>query len=1335
MKIFKALTYILVLFVIFCNKALTSSKVSAFEGTHFFVGFMQNEIAIDPRYGGLHLIVFIVTSTTTDITVIFPKDSIIQYNGIKPNQILKFEAPLSIENYESEVVQNKLIEIISSAPIVVYGFSTQYLTSDAYTAIPVEKWGTEYVVMSYPNDQYLQWDNLDPLDSIYKVTPRQSEFLIMSAYDNTTVTFYPKAITARGGQVGQPQKVVLNRGQCYLVKSYPFPKGYGDLTGTIVRGDKPFGVLSGHVRTAVPQNLVPRWDSKNHLVEMLMPTNAWGREFITVPFKANAFGDLIRITGIFPNTVVTMEYDNQRVDIPIDYSKNFVDIPYIATPVRWISNNPIQVAQFPMHSGTDGDSPNFDPAMVIVPPVEQFVNRTNFQTPQNMTWNPTQFLAHMVNIVGHISALDSLKINGIRLLDYTGNFTITRIFNDYFWTNVKLEVGQYLLESKTGMFSGIVYGFGLADGYAFVLGSSLLNPFIQDSSLPLIAFNDDCGNLDGFIYDSLENNGSGLGYVFVIRDSTYNYNYSISNIIDTSGVYFTARLTDRYKKAKIVIEARDKNGNTKRLSYSYEPPDLSIPNSLKFDNVKLNDSLTKSVKLIYKSGSLNIRILKIRLKNNDPRFSIFINKRFPIELDLKDSVVFYVSIAPKGSLAGLSDTIIIETDCNLVFEIPIIVTPLYIDFEVYGYDFKKVYLGDTAVGFVKILNKSGVDVYIDSIMFQSFGNVFFKEAKPRQLLKAKDSLVFRITFVPKERRVYSTKVVFFDEIRSRPEAVIIGEGVAPDVASLFVDFGNVRIGRSKDTIVYLSNNGNINTLLSFTNFISVSDNFDTLQFIWNKVIPEFDSIAINLSFTPTSLGYSEVEAEYISDWKLSKPIIIKCVGQGVLPKIKTNNVIFDTIFIDQSQRITAKIIESIGTETLRIDKAEKIEGDFDSFVFDSSWFNSIDLPVNAFIETDVVFAPKKLGVNYLKILVYSDAVEGYGVRLDTILFYGYALSRDTIDGDVELQYFGSSYLCQKNLLQFTIKNSGNVDLKIVKIELFANESILEFNPNKLTGQTIPPNSSIKDTAFIRALKQGLVVVFVKVIFENGFIVLDSLTINFEKIVPLIKVKTPEARLDIGKWHTFTVEGKIENEIIGEIQLKFVVTFDSSQILIDTLHNYSLKFTEYGYEKSLPMKFSKLSNSQILLETVPFFIMEYPFNFSFEVPFLALLNENVDGVIYVYLNESDCFSETISQNGYKFNLVCIHPMRNIEIITLPKLLNYYPNPATENLTLDIFSEKNDFVIMKIFDKFGRQVFNERKNLKAGINTVNIDLINFANSIYNLVLENYQWKYTIIFIKVN
>lgn len=1333
-----------ILFLILCNIAIfyvsfSQNKNSSFEGTHFLISFMQNEIVIDPRFGGLHLKIFITPSSMADITVVFPPDSVVVFNSVKEGSVLTIDVPIEYESFESEVIRKKAIEINSTSPIVVYGFSTQYLTSDGYAAIPVEKWGQEYVVMSYPNDQYLDWQNLSPEDSLYRATPRQSEFLIVAGYDDTEITFWPRAITEKGVQVGSFKTIYLNKGECYLVKSFPFTKGYGDLTGTLLRGTKPFGVFSGHVRSAVPQNLVPRWDSKNHLIEMLMPTNVWGREFITVPYGTNPLGDLIRITSIFPNTTIIGEWDGGVRTYTIPNSGGFVDIPYVPYPVKWISNNPIQIAQFPMHSGQDGDSPNFDPAMALIPPLEQFVNKITFQTLQNISWNPSQYVAHFINIVGTIDALDSTYLNKVRLLDIASNIKIYKIFNDtYFWANVRLNYGKYTIQTTRGKLSGVIYGVGLADAYALVLGSSLNNPYINDSTPPEVYFSVDCGKIEGTIVDSLSRNGSGLGYVFVVKDSTYNYSYTVPPITDsTSKINFSARPINPYQKGKIVIESRDKNGNTKRFSYSYTPLELNLPNEIRFDKVKPYDSLTRKI-TVRNINDTSVTIYRIRFKVSDARFAYAFNERLPYIIKPKDSVSVYVSVAPRGYLNNLYDTLIFEVDCNLQYEVPINSSLFDAQLKVEGYDFGKVLIGDTALGKVKIINLSTEAITIDSISISTFVNVFYKTNNSRIYINANDSATYDIKFIPKDRLKYNSTVIFYDETRLNPEAEIKGEGIAPDIPSLLVDFGKLRVGRARDTIVYIKNLGNTATNIKFEQFNYLGNAFDSVQFVINLPIQDSDSIPLQLTFSPQDTGFIYSEAVYSTSWKYGNNITIKAIGIGTLPVIETYNVVFDTIFIDEVASSNRTIISSNGNEDLFVYKVLPVGGDIASFEIDFPSLQGLAIPIKQSFTTQIKFTPKFIGLNILKLLVVSNAVPGpeLGEKQDTLTISGYAIPRDTIKAHLELEKYGSDFLCNDYTVRYVIKNDGNVELKITDVKVTTENANPFFDRTPLIGKVVKPKNVFYGSFETYSIQEGPSRIIMTIIFNDSIPVIDTLDFLATKIPQTIDISLMTSQLEIGEEYTLALSGEFLEHSEYPFDLKILLDVNLRQTFVSLEKPFYFRFSNSLGDWQIQAITTLMPSKKLLFEIKDIDLQGKKTKWYAEIPLKVLLSEDFAGAISAKSLENQCYKESTAIKEFTILPVCVTPLRNIEIIEGSSLLAFYPNPVSENLTLEILSMKNDFVKIKIFDKLGN-VFgnNEEISLYKGINKVNYDFSIFPNGIYLVKLQFVNEDIYLIIIKSN
>lgn len=1301
----------------------SQNRTSSFEGTHFFVGFMQNEIAIDPRFGGLHLKIFISTITTCDVTVVFPPDSVVTYNSISSNTILQLEIPTKYESYISEVVEHKAIEIISTAPIVVYAFSTQYLTSDGYAAIPIEQWGQEYIVVSYPNDQYLDWQNLAPQDSLYKATPRQSQFMIIAAFDSTQITFFPKAITQRGAQINSPRTITLNRGQCYLVKSFPFPKGYGDLTGTLIQGNKPFGVLSGHVRTAVPQNLVPKWDSKNHLVEMLMPVVSWGRDFITVPFATGPRGDLIRIVGYYPGTTIESIWEGGSATYVIDATRGFVDIPYVAEPRRWISYKPIQIAQFMMRAGTDDDYSNYDPSMVIIPPVEQFINHINFQTLGNIAWNPNQFVGHYVNVVGTIDALDSTTLNNVLIKNIPSNIYIFELFGGtHFWANIKLSYGNYQLSTPKGKFSGIIYGAGLADAYAIVLGSSLKNPYIYDSTPPVITFIEDCGDITASIEDYDEPNRSGIGYVFVIMDSTFNYKYQITPLTEqTLQVTLFAQVIDKTKSAKITFEARDRNGNFRRFTYTYEPPLISYPPEILFEKIKPYDSLIKKVSLV--NLGRNISILDIRLKRKDPRLFLFVKDRIPIDLSYNDSTDIVINVYPNGSLNEFYDTLVITTDCNFLIEIPILITPFIADLKVFGYDFGKVLVGDSAFGWVGIINLSQDLVVIDSIFISSFPNVFFKQKDFPITLNYGDTAKYLLLFNPKARQNYVSNVVFHDELRLKPQTEIIGEGISPEVLSVFIDFDKTRVGRFKDTLVYLVNIGNADARIEFNRFEIYNNSFDSLNFIFRNSVPANDSLPIFIHFAPNDLGEAQIIASYNIDWTQHPKVIINAKGIGTLPAIQTFNVFLDTIFVDSTITRIEPIISSIGNEELRILEIKPIFGDFSSFIIDYSSLKDIILPVDSILAIPISFSPKSLYEHKLALEIVSDAAKGWEIRVDTIYITGFAIPRDTVEASISLRKnFNFEKQCTEFPVILTISNLGNISFDVTSI-YFENENLQFSDIGSITFDlpiSLPPQAVFLKEFKVIFPDKGISYLIANVIINDTLWLTDTLRFNVSALEQTLKIDFPTEKIAINQNNPLTLSGIFYEPGYKTFNYRVVLSLNIDQIYFDWLQPVSITFSNAQSNWRKKVVFEK-NNDVFIGDFGELDLKGQTTEWQLSIPTICLFSGETDGIISLIGQADFCFDTVETHKEYFIIPVCVQDFRDI-ILDGIEFRAIFPNPTYNNITLEYFSTRNYFGYLKIFDKLGNYVYDKTIEMKKGLNFELLDVSFLPSGIYYLKLQS-------------
>ena len=111
-------------------------------------------------------------------------------------------------------------------------------------------------------------------------------------------TITPSAESS-GHPAGVPYTVTLNRGQTYqLIHS----RDGGDLSGTVVTSTHPVGVFGGHALAFIPNE----HRAGDHLVEQLLPTQAWGRQFFTAPLATRQNGDTFRVIASEDGTVVSV---------------------------------------------------------------------------------------------------------------------------------------------------------------------------------------------------------------------------------------------------------------------------------------------------------------------------------------------------------------------------------------------------------------------------------------------------------------------------------------------------------------------------------------------------------------------------------------------------------------------------------------------------------------------------------------------------------------------------------------------------------------------------------------------------------------------------------------------------------------------------------------------------------------------------------------------------------------------------------------------------------------------------------------------------------------------
>jgi len=1306
---------------------------SSYEGTHFLIGFMQNEIEI--TQSGLVLQLFITSSYSAEVKVRVPGQTEKLYR-INPKQVFHLDLPIYVENRQSEVNQQVSVEIISDVPITVYAFNSQYTTSDAYAAIPVNYWGNEYVIISMPNDQYKTELGPYDLDSS-NIIPRLSEFMVMAAYDNTTIEFQPKAITRGGKQTFIKYEQTLNKGDCYLVQSYPATRGNADLTGTIVRSNKPIGVLSGHVRTAIPQNDWPSND-KDHLCEMLMPTNSWGKEFISVPFDTNPDGDLFKLTAIFDNTFITYRNPYGEHTIVLDAPGVSASIWDAFEPTAWRSNKPVQIGQFMRHRfGNDPDR-TYDPCLVILPPVEQFVNRIIFQTVGNTPNNPTQFNDHYIYIVCEQKAIPTLILDGINVKDSNPMIQVQNVpGTQYNWERINLNEGVHEIYCLDGKFSGILYGTGFADSYGMTLGSSLNNPYKNDSIPPTVTINENCGRLRGRVTETIDSINSGISFLYVDKDLTFNYEWQIEPYTDTSSsVNFTAQPLDPTSDGQFVLLIYDKNNNKKEYRFFYYGLDIEIPNNVDFGIVNINDSSCVTIPIINNSSD-TVRIDSINIIS-DTRLSVKPYFSMPYFLVSGDTVFCDVCFKPDSNLTSLSANILVAFECERYKYIPIYGTTDSPNLQAKGYDFGKVRIGDTACADVYIVNNGNLPVRLDSLVSIQFSQVFrFDTTSIFPIITdVGDSLKINVCFTPDSLIDYLTQQRGANG-RSIPNSLTVtGSGAAPHINSIVVDWERRRIQTKNDTTIYFINSGNYKCNLKFNNYIDSTDGFDTTAFsaMDFNLLPG-DTISINTSFNPFDTLYYHLNTRFKVDWKYHEPVTVELMGRGTVPQISTIDVAFDTTKVFSKRDTIAAVIKSFGNEKLTIDSAKYFSGDSSSFKFDYNLFRNLiinPLAGDTLFSLAIQFKPQRIGHHEMTVELTHDAAPSFIREKSYFKISGTSVSVDTIKPVINADLTGRYFPCIKDTASISISNDGNVNLVLQSITIQADSIEAYFYDSLSLPIIIPPDSVRKFSIYVQPFRNRTGRIKISSNFN------DSITIEKEFFV--VPEKNP---ITIKDCNNLGVEpgNEISLELAGNISKPTEIPIDFELQLSTKQKNLFLIRKNFDILIFNTKGVSKYNanvmqdSDKIVVRSKEKVLIEEPCSWSVNLDLLVLLGDEIKYEVNAKAMAEPCYEPDSTDFIVELKNVCMFQLRHVILVESPLYdVRLLPNPVTDDINLIFIMGNDDWVNFTVYDKLGKKCFeSENLFLKKGIHSRIFEFSLFTNGIYFLTIQNSVMAKNIMFIK--
>ena len=461
MKNFRTLVLLLAAF--FALAAIGLAQDTSTQGTEFWVSFMTNGHRYHPSAPneGNWILTQVLLSAKRNCsgTITNPQTGWTTDFNVQANNITTVDIPDFVAYVDgiSEQVQNKGILINSTDTISVFCTNIAYLSFDASCVLPLQSLADDYIIQTYNQSHASSQQS-------YLRTNQTSAFLIVAAEDNTTIDITPTVTTMGNHHAGQTFSVNLDQGQVYQVRSTNEGDNR-DLSGSRVtaRDEKPIAVFNGNTLTAIPNNANSNGSSFDHIFEQALPLQAWGKKFV-VTNSLEREKDYVKITSASDHNNILKNGQHlttlQTNDSYLFELTNDDRSCFIETSGR---------AAVYLYNTERGGNSIGDPSVVWIAPIEQRIDEITFSTFNNENIN---IATHHVNIIVSRNDIENVYLDG-NLLP-ANSFENVVGSSDYAFTRQNIQHGVHHVQCSQGL-NAHVYGFGVAKGYAYMVGSKTID--------------------------------------------------------------------------------------------------------------------------------------------------------------------------------------------------------------------------------------------------------------------------------------------------------------------------------------------------------------------------------------------------------------------------------------------------------------------------------------------------------------------------------------------------------------------------------------------------------------------------------------------------------------------------------------------------------------------------------------------------------------------------------------------------------------------------------------------------------------------------------------------
>lgn len=585
--------------------------------------------------------------------------------SVEPNKVLKISVST---NYMSTLSQTRTgygILVTSKAPISVSTYQAWMGNGELARHLPIDAWGKNYYTHNMYQDRY-------GMNGDYKYRP--SQILLIAGRDNTVVTYTPVWETEGGNDnpsaaKGQSQTITLEKGETYLIKGKideNYNKEYvTDLSGTLIKSNKPVGVISGHTKVAIlryPDVLPPTgaFATEAHFVrsnvhDAMLPFEMSGTKFVTIPSMYTSMrvtgvgqtgadigieddrGDVVRFIALEDGTKISRMRTNGSGLAPertLRRGESFL-VTALQEPTYWESDKPVLSTQYGKSyakvlppairkpaEGTQGH-PTVEsgmPMMEYVPSIDRWPSYGVFTAPEGMD--------NFLNIVFKTDEVGKIKIDGRSLSSALGGAMRPLQGTPYSAIRTPIGAGDHVIESVDQNIRWCAWNYGSLDGLQ--QGRAYGTPIAIDLTIPCddsldIEYQIVCGDVDGKVKLLPEKSTCAQFFAFIVEDEN---NFAIEADVDNLTEYkvfpFKLTVVDKKKPAFARVRVITRSGNWIEKEFKYDGIDLEFnPKEVNFGTRPIGEKVCSTVVVVNKQQT---PITLTDLKFGKPNFTVTPNE-------------------------------------------------------------------------------------------------------------------------------------------------------------------------------------------------------------------------------------------------------------------------------------------------------------------------------------------------------------------------------------------------------------------------------------------------------------------------------------------------------------------------------------------------------------------------------------------------------------------------------------------------------------------------------------------------------------------------------------